>query len=117
VSSFKAGLRAMRSLPLVAADGCTLSPEGLAAQRARAARLAPAVDEVSGSPDELRVAFGREVDHRVLAELIATESVCCSFLDLGYDERTRVLRVASRDERGREVVATLTGFFSAEGDR
>jgi hypothetical protein len=53
----------------------------------------------------------------VLAELIATESVCCSFLDLGYDERARVLRVASRDERGREVVATLTGFFSAEGER
>jgi hypothetical protein len=107
----------VRPLPLVVADGCTLSPEGLAAQRARAARLAPSVQDVSGSPDDLRVAFARDVDDRVLAELIATERACCSFLDLGYDERERVLRVASRDERGREVVATLTEFFSGEAAR
>jgi hypothetical protein len=99
----------MRALPLIAPDGCTLSPDALAEQLGRAARLAPAVVEVDRSADGLRVAFGPVVDDALVRELVATEQTCCSFLELDYSER--VLSIASDDPRGAEVLDRLAGYF------
>jgi len=97
------------SLPLVAPAGCTLSPEALAEQVGRAARLAPAVVGVARSPKGLRVAFADEVDGALVEELIATEETCCSFLELDYADG--VLRVESSDPRGPEVMDRLAAYF------
>jgi hypothetical protein len=99
----------MRSLPLVAPPGCTLSPEALGEQLGRAARLAPAVAGVSRVDGGLRVAFGGNVDDGLVRELVATEQVCCSFLDIDYSER--VLGIESDDPRGAEVIDRLETYF------
>jgi hypothetical protein len=99
----------VRSLPLIAPDGCTLSAEGLAEQLGRAARLAPAVVDVARSETGIRVAFASGVDDALVGELIATEQTCCSFLDLRYGER--VLKIESSDPRGPEVINRLAAYF------
>ena len=101
----------MRELSLIVADGCTLTPDGLADQAGRAARLLPSVVKVRRSEDELRVSFGPGVDRALVDELVAAEQQCCSFLDVGYDEAERLLRVGAHDDQGREVVGQLAGFF------
>ena len=99
----------MTSLPLIAPKGCTLSVEGLAEQLGRAARLSPAVVDVTRSEAGLRVVFASGVDDALVGELIATEQTCCSFLDLRYGER--VLRIESSDPRGAEVMDRLAAYF------
>jgi hypothetical protein len=99
----------MKSLPLIAPAGCTLSPDALAEQVGRASRLAPAVADVSRSATGLRVAFGAGVDDALIEELIATEQTCCSFLELGYEGR--VLQIESSDPRGPEVMDRLAAYF------
>ena len=99
----------MRSLPLIAPEGCTLSADALAEQLGRASRLAPAVAEVSRSGTGLRVVFAGEVDDELVEELIATERTCCSFLELDYDGR--VLQIESSDPRGPEVMDRLAAYF------
>ena len=96
----------MKALHL-APDGCALTPTGLDAQRARAAALARSVKNIEHGPGELRVTFSSGVDERVVAQLVATERDCCSFLDVDYADG--VLRVAS-DERA-DVVDLFAGFF------
>jgi hypothetical protein len=103
----------VRTLPLVP-DGCTLSPEGLDLQLGRAARLAPAVADVRRSEDEVSVSFGQGVDRALVDELVETERGCCSFLAIDYDGDARVLRVASPDARGRDVVARVASAFAGE---
>jgi hypothetical protein len=100
----------VRSLPLVAPDGCTLSSQALSEQLGRAARLAPAVVDVSRSPAGLRVDFGPEVDDALVDELITTERTCCSFLDLDYEGH--VLQIESSDPRGPEVMDRLAAYFT-----
>ena len=100
----------MRSLPLVAPDGCTLSSQALSEQLGRAARLAPAVVDVARSPTRLRVAFAPGVDDALVDELISTERTCCSFLDLDYQDR--VLQIESSDPRGPEVMDRLAAYFT-----
>jgi hypothetical protein len=99
----------MKSLPLIAPAGCTLSSDGLAEQLGRAARLAAAAAAVSRSRAGLRVAFAPEVDGALVDELIVTEQACCSFLDLEYQDR--VLRIESGDPRGPEVIDRLAAYF------
>ena len=99
----------MRSLPLIAPEGCTLSPDALREQFGRASRLAPAVAKVSRSTTGLRVAFGGEVDDALVEELIETERGCCSFLALDYSGR--MLRIESEDPRGGEVMDRLASYF------
>jgi hypothetical protein len=99
----------VRSLPLIAPDGCTLSPEALAEQFSRAGRLAPAVVDVARSATGIRVAFASGVDAALVEELIATERTCCSFLELEYDGR--VLEIESSDPRGPEVIDRLATYF------
>jgi hypothetical protein len=101
----------VKPLPLVP-DGCGLTPSGLDVQQARGEALRPSVRSVEHAPGELRVAFGPEVDEDLVAELVATEQSCCSFLEIAYDDG--VLHVASPDRR--DVVALFAGFF-AEGRR
>jgi hypothetical protein len=103
-------------LPLVAPHGCSLPPEGLESQRRRALHLGQ-VAGVAVAPQELRVLFGADVDRDALDELIATERDCCSFVDVTYDPAARELRIASGDERGREVVGLFAAAFSGEGSR
>ena len=99
----------MKSLPLIAPEGCTLSADALAQQFGRASRLAPAVAEVSRSAGRLKVSFGDQVDDALVCELIATEQTCCSFLGLDY--AGRVLRIESEDPRGGEVMDRLASYF------
>lgn len=99
-------------LSLVPPAGCTLTPSGLAAQTHRAAALRGAVERVEEAPGGFRVTFGPGVDRDALAELVATERSCCSFLQIDYDERRRVLSVASED---RDAVAALGALFSGLG--
>ena len=39
------------------------------------------------------MSFAAGVDRGVVEEVVATEQVCCSFLEIGYDGSARVLRV------------------------
>ena len=101
----------MKSLPLVAPAGCTLSADGLAAQVARAEVLRRAVLGVERAAGGLRVAFAPDVDRGALATLVATERECCSFLAIDYGEDARLLELRSDDARGPEVLATLAAAF------
>jgi hypothetical protein len=102
----------VRTLDLIPPPGCQLSPTQLGEQRERARRLASAVRDVALVSDTLRVTFGDDVDARLLEELIATERSCCSFLAVGYDERTRQLSIGAGDAQGREVVSRFHAFFA-----
>ena len=101
----------MRSLPLLVPDGCTLSPDGLADQGDRAARLRPTVVNLDRSEDELRVSFGPDVDRALVDEVVATEQSCCSFLEIEYDGVVRLLRIAAHDAQRREIVGQMAAFF------
>jgi hypothetical protein len=74
---------------------CTLSTDGRTRQRARFETVRLTVSGVDRTPTTLTVRFGPQVDEDVLAELLATERECCSFLDISYGGR--VLRIASDD--------------------
>jgi hypothetical protein len=104
----------MKSLPLIVPDGCTLSLDGLAQQQGRAARLLPAVATLTRSEDELRVSFGPDVDRALVDELVATEQGCCSFLEIDYDDLTRLLRIGANDAQGREIVGQMAEFFGED---
>jgi hypothetical protein len=101
----------MKSLPPIVHDGCMLTPDGLAAQAGRAARLTPSIVKVRRADDELRVFFGPGVDRALVREMVETEQSCCSFLRVEYDDAERLLRFGSEDEQGREIVGQLAGFF------
>ena len=101
----------MKNLPLIVPDGCELSPDGLADQAGRAARLLPSVVKVRRSEDELRVTFGPGVDRALVDEVVATEQQCCSFLEIEYDEAERLLRIGAQDAEGREIVGQMAEFF------
>jgi hypothetical protein len=104
----------VKVLPLVAApDGCSLTPTGLADQWARAAFVRPAVRRVDRTRGRLSVQFEAEVDRVVLAELIATERTCCSFLSIGYDESARVLHVEADHANG-DVLDLFASLFSVQ---
>ena len=102
----------MRQLPLAPA-GCTLSAGALAAQRARAEATHASVRRIEQTPAGFRVRFGPSVDPALVSELVATERECCSFLDIDYDERRRVLSVGSAD---REAAAPLAALFGGIDD-
>ena len=74
---------------------CTLTAKGRVLQRGRFARLRGDVETVERKPTELTVRFAPGVDAELLAEAIAVERDCCSFLDIQLDER--VLRLGSDD--------------------
>jgi len=101
----------MKNLPLIVADGCTLSPDGLADQAGRASRLLPSVAKLECSEDELRVSFRDGVDRALVDEVVATEQRCCSVLEIEYDGAARLLRIAAHDAQGREIVRQMAGFF------
>ncbi|MBA3788494.1 MAG: hypothetical protein H0X21_07350 [Actinobacteria bacterium] len=101
----------VKDLPLIVADGCTLSPDGLADQAGRAARLLPSVASLERSEDELHVTFGEGVDRALVDEVVATEQRCCSFLEIEYDGASRLLRIAAHDAQGREIVGQMAAFF------
>jgi hypothetical protein len=93
---------------------CTLSVDGLAAQRSRASALRPSVERVERRPASLAVTFGAGVDRRLLDELIATERGCCSFMAIDYDEPARALRIGIDDLRHTDVLDAYTAFFAEE---
>ncbi len=101
----------VKDLPLIATDGCTLSPDGLADQAGRAAQLLPSVAKLERSEDELRVTFGDGVDGALVEKVVATEQRCCSFLEIEYDGAARLLRIAALDAQGREIVGQMAAFF------
>ena len=101
----------VKDLPLIVADGCTLSPDGLADQAGRAARLRPSVARLERSEHELCVTFSDGVDRALVEEIVATEQNCCSFLEIEYDGAARTLRIATRDAQGRGIVGQMAAFF------
>jgi hypothetical protein len=104
----------VKTLPLVAPDGCTLSADGLAAQAGRAEAVRAAVLDVERTAGGVRIAFAPDVDRTVLAAVVATERECCSFLAIDYDEDAKTLDVRSDDPRGPGVLAELAAFFEAD---
>jgi len=91
--------------------GCTLTLEGLSAQRARIAAIRPAVRRVERSAGEVRISVDSRVDASALADWIGTERDCCSFLTIEYGP-DRLLRIASDDPARRDV---LDGFATVFG--
>ena len=92
--------------------GCTLDAGGWARQRERMLRLRSHVERVEERGDVLHVVFDAATDPALVDDFVATESVCCSFLSLGYDERERVLRITSDDEQSWDVVHGFGAVFS-----
>jgi hypothetical protein len=99
-----------RALPVTIRD-CSLSASALADQRDRATALRPAVRRVVRSGGQVHVRFDAGVDGTVLADLIATERRCCSFLDIDFDEGESVLHISSDDLGHDPALAAFAGFF------
>jgi hypothetical protein len=85
---------------------CTLTSEGRAVQLDLFEAVRADVS-VECSPTMLTVRFGPHADEALLAELVATERECCSFLDIDYSER--VLRIGSDDPSDLDPFAELLG--------
>ena len=103
----------MRDLPLVNPDGCTLTPSGMAAQRARLHALRPSVLGLERGPRTLSVRFASGHDAAALAAVAETERECCAFLAVDHDGGAGVLHLAVGEQDGTEVLdlfeAALTG--------
>jgi hypothetical protein len=92
--------------------GCTLDEGGWERQRDRIHRLREHVADVAEDGAVLRIQFDDGVDRGLVDDFVATEGVCCGFLSLGYDERERVLRIASDDAQSWDVVRGFAAVFS-----
>ena len=90
--------------------GCTLTPAGFATQRERIAAIRPAVRQVERAPGEVRIHVDDQVDGRAVADWLATERGCCSFLTIEYGDG--MLRIASDDPERDDV---LDGFAAVFG--
>ena len=90
--------------------GCTLTADGLVAQRHRIASIRPSVRRVDRSAAEVRIELDPAVDGEVLASWMAAERDCCSFLTI--ERRDQVLRIASDDPDRQDV---LDGFAAVFG--
>ena len=93
---------------------CTLTPVGLDAQRARAGLLRAAVLGVERTPKSLALSFAKDVDRRLVGELIETERCCCAFLDVGYDERARRLHIGIDRDSDTDVLDMFSALFEEE---
>ncbi len=76
---------------------CTLTPGGRVLQRERFKLVRGGIVDVERLPTALTVRFDPGTDETVLAKLVATERMCCTFLDIDYADR--VLRIGSDDPR------------------
>ena len=99
-------------LPLLQAPGgCSLTAEGLLAQRGRAATLRRSVRSVERARDRLAVEFSPGVERRVLDELVRVEQGCCPFFDIDYDEGARRLTVSVSEPAREAALAALARAF------
>jgi hypothetical protein len=83
----------MTDLPMV--SGCALDAPALAAQISRYRQLAQAVTAAEVRGSRLVVELAEETDGALIADTIAVERGCCSFLDVAYDETTRRLSLTA----------------------
>ena len=79
---------------------CALDEDGILAQRARYARVAPGVAHVAREPEAVVIEFHDEFDREALEEALAVERECCPFFEFDFDEPKRTLRatVTERDK-------------------
>ena len=75
---------------------CALDAEGVGAQRARYARLAPNVERLKRDPQAVVIEFDADFDRQTLAEALAVERACCPFFLFDFDESERRLRATVR---------------------
>jgi hypothetical protein len=100
------------ALNLLTGAGCTLDAGGWARQRGRVELLRDHVVRVDEEGDVVRIEFDSGVDRTLVDDFVATEGVCCSFLALGFDEETRVLRIGSPDPQGLDIARGFAAVFS-----
>ena len=73
----------------------------------------PATVRVSRSRSGLGVAFGAEVDHDLVRELVASSGSAARSSTLDYAADERLLRIGSDDPHGIEVMNRLEEVFAA----
>ena len=91
---------------------CALDAQGLAGQRERHRRLAPAVVKLERVGDLLLIDFAPGFDRHALDELIAVERECCPFFDFRFDPRSRHLEVAVHDPEAAAAIDAIAAALS-----
>ena len=76
---------------------CALDEAGLAAQRARYARLAPTVSRIEREAEAVLIEFREQFDRQTLDETLAVERQCCPFFLFEFDDSRRRLRATVRE--------------------
>ena len=83
--------RAVAEIP-----SCALDEAGVKAQRARYARLAPAVKRVEREAEAVLIEFREDFDRKALERALAVERECCPFFLFELDTSARRLRATVR---------------------
>jgi hypothetical protein len=77
---------------------CALDDAALAEQLDRFRRIGEHALWVRRLPGELTVVLEADLDDELLTETLAVERGCCPFFALIWDERTRQLTIAAREQ-------------------
>ena len=107
----------MQELPVI---GCELDEAALAAQLGRYRALAGDVAAAEREDGRLSVAFGPGVDRALLAEAVAVERGCCSFLalDVAGDRLTVELHVDGITSRmGNDMLTVRAEVRTEDGEQ
>jgi hypothetical protein len=93
---------------------CSLDPSGLGQQRERYRTAGRGARVIERSPRRLVVTVGDVVSKRDVEELVAVESQCCPFFELGWEPGARRLSVAvptSEHEPALDAIAAALGIY------
>lgn len=97
-----------KALPVV--EACELDAAGVREQGERYRRASRHAIDVSRSPRLLRARFSPELDEALLAETVAVERGCCSFLSIDYDPEAWTLSIGVDEDR---LAPALDGIEAA----
>jgi hypothetical protein len=89
---------------------CALDEEGVEAQQARHARLAPSVVNLERRDEEVIFSFAEDYDRQALSEMVAVEQQCCPFFVFDIDESARRLTVGVKEK---EMLPAIEAIASA----
>jgi hypothetical protein len=92
--------------------GCTIAAGDLPAQQSRAEQLLGSALRSRREDDRVEVWFSPDLDERVVRDFIATESGCCSFFSMDWDDGERRLAIAAPPEH-RPALDTIAAALGA----
>jgi hypothetical protein len=95
---------------------CALDEEGVAAQQARQARLAPSVTKLERLGDVVIFAFADGFDRQSLEEMVAVEEQCCPFFSFAFDEAARQLTVGVKRPEMQPALEAIASQLGAQWD-